>query len=89
MQKEMYAVPQVVELVEEMVVVQNLEGDLIVVLGKYHYNKFVGRVKMHLATSNPKVKDYCRNLIALFIISGLLVLLGLLLISVLILLLIL
>ena len=84
MQKEMHAVPQVVELVEEMVVVQNLEGDLIVVLGKYHYNKFVGRGKMHLATSNPKVKDYCRNLIALFII-----LLGLLLISVLILLLIL
>ena len=55
---DMHAVPQVVELVEEVVVVQDLAGNITVVLAEYHYNKFVGQGKMLLATSYPKVNEY-------------------------------
>ena len=65
--KEIHAVPQVVELVEELVVNQDLAGDLTVVLHGYQYNKFVGRSKMHLATSFPKVNEYFGTLIGPFI----------------------
>ena len=69
-QKEGHAVPQVVERVEEVVVVKVLVDHLTVVVEIYQYNKFVGRSKMHLASSR-KVRECCRNLIEPFIISEL------------------
>ena len=64
----MPAVPPVVVLVEEVIVVQGLADYLTVVLTEYHHTKFADRSKMHLASSR-KVRECCRNLIEPFIIS--------------------
>ena len=53
-QMKMYAVPQVVELVEELVVL--IEMEKTVVLEIYPYNKFVDLGKMHLVTT--EVNEY-------------------------------
>ena len=56
---EINVVPQVVELVEERVVVEDLEEDVSVVLDVYHQKEFVDQTKMHLAPSTKVNAKKC------------------------------